>query len=463
MMRLALAVLVAAVPALAQPLQPGVVHPSVTCEQDAAQSYALYLPKAYTPDRRWPVIYAFDPMARGNLPVELMKAAAEKYGYIAIGSNNSRNGPVKTSLEAAQAIWNDSHKRFSIEEERRYATGFSGGARVATTLAHLCGDCIAGIVAHGAGFDNSYPPGKTTKFVFYGAAGNLDFNYTELIELDEALSELELPHRIRIFSGGHQYAPPEVWDEAFAWLELRAIRRGLRRADQNFIEQQRKAGLDRAAKFEAAGDLASALREYRALFADLAGHTDVQALSAKLAAFEQRRDVKSALKAEQAAIERQRKTFEEAFIALEGVRLNLERRPTTLAQLRSLLTALRSDVRKSKDENSPQVVPVRRTLSQILGHAIEMAQQAIRDKDYVLAITYLDLVIEFARAAPLAHYEKARALALAGRSKDVLPALRLAVDAGFNDPDAIGSTPEFASFKENAEFRQILDLARQER
>lgn len=448
---------------LAQPLTTGVVHEKVVCEQDPAQSYAIYLPKAYTQDRRWPVIYAFDPMARGKLPVELMKDAAEKHGYIAIGSNNSRNGPVKASLEAAQAIWNDSHKRFSIDEERRYATGFSGGARVATTLAHLCGDCIAGIVAHGAGFDNSYPPGKNTKFVFYGAAGNLDFNYTELIELDETLSELELPHRIRIFSGGHQYATPEVWEEAFAWLELRAIRRGLRRADQNFIEQQRKAGLHRAAKFQAAGDLASALREYRALFADLAGHTDVQALSTKLAAFEQRKDVKSALKAEQASIERQRKTFEEAFIAFEGVRLNLERRPATLAQLRSLLTTLRSDVRKSKDENSPQVIPARRTLSQILGQAIEMGQQAIRDKDYALAITYLDLAIEFARAAPLAHYEKARALALAGRSKDVLPALKLAVDAGFNDPDAIESTPEFASFKENTEFRQILDFARQKR
>src|SRR5690349_9997388 len=28
---------------------------------DSSQSYALYLPSNYTPDRKWPILYAFDP------------------------------------------------------------------------------------------------------------------------------------------------------------------------------------------------------------------------------------------------------------------------------------------------------------------------------------------------------------------------------------------------------------------
>ena len=73
-------------------LPTGRVIPSVTCVQDATESYALYLPAAYTPDRAWPVIFAFDPGGRGQNRVDRYQAAAEQYGFIVAGSNNSRNG-----------------------------------------------------------------------------------------------------------------------------------------------------------------------------------------------------------------------------------------------------------------------------------------------------------------------------------------------------------------------------------
>src|SRR5690349_15033911 len=75
---------------------------NITCAPDPSQSYALYLPSNYSPDRRWPIIYAFDPFARGTVPVELYKRAAEKYGYIVAGSNNAKNGPGSLEMAAAQ-------------------------------------------------------------------------------------------------------------------------------------------------------------------------------------------------------------------------------------------------------------------------------------------------------------------------------------------------------------------------
>jgi len=64
--------------AQAQDLPVGKIIERVVCLKDAGQSYALYLPLNYATDRRWPVIYAFDPAARGMLPVERFKDAAEK-------------------------------------------------------------------------------------------------------------------------------------------------------------------------------------------------------------------------------------------------------------------------------------------------------------------------------------------------------------------------------------------------
>ena len=67
---------------LAQDLPRGQVVPRVACTAAPAFSYALYLPSNYTPERRWPVVFCFDPAGAGERPVHLLEKAAEAYGYI---------------------------------------------------------------------------------------------------------------------------------------------------------------------------------------------------------------------------------------------------------------------------------------------------------------------------------------------------------------------------------------------
>src|SRR5205085_3166364 len=81
-----------AIAAQSNQLTTGTVIERVSCRADAGQSYALFLPSRYTPQQHWPIIYCFDPGARGRVPVERFKEAAEKYGVIVAGSNNSRDG-----------------------------------------------------------------------------------------------------------------------------------------------------------------------------------------------------------------------------------------------------------------------------------------------------------------------------------------------------------------------------------
>lgn len=77
------------------PLPKGQVVAQVPCRTDPAQSYALYLPSNYGPEKPWPILYAFDPGARGSVPVEDFQGAAEEYGYIVVGPNNSRNAALE--------------------------------------------------------------------------------------------------------------------------------------------------------------------------------------------------------------------------------------------------------------------------------------------------------------------------------------------------------------------------------
>lgn len=216
---------------------PGVVHQSVKCLADSSHSYALYVPSYYNDDPylEWPVIYAFDAAARGSLPVELFREAAEKYGYIVAGSNISENGPWEPILKAAENMMNDVEARFRINKTRRYTAGFSGGARVASALAVLYGT-FEGVIGCGAGFSLNYPPHFDLEFCYFGIIGNRDFNYQEMLRLDEWLSKYDIDHHIHEFSGGHEWPPAEVLTNAVLWLEFKAMKNDLRWIDYGMRE-----------------------------------------------------------------------------------------------------------------------------------------------------------------------------------------------------------------------------------
>jgi pimeloyl-ACP methyl ester carboxylesterase len=230
--------LVSACVAQVPDLRNGQIIDPVKCAADPSQTYALYLPSHYSPDRSWKLILAFDPRGQGRQGVEHLQAAAEKYGYIVAGSNNSRNGPPQVSLTAAQAMWTDVGKRFSINPKRIYTAGFSGGARIAMKVA-LDADQIAGVIASSAGF----PPGNRRsdlKFVVFGTAGTEDFNYLEMRQFDQELSS---PHRVVVFEGGHQWLPSALAVQAVEWLEFQAAHPGSveePKRDLNALNKDRK-------------------------------------------------------------------------------------------------------------------------------------------------------------------------------------------------------------------------------
>ncbi len=195
----------------------GRVVERVVCTGDKSQSYALYLPAAYSREHAWPILYCLDPAARGRVPVERFQKAAEHAGFIVAGSNNSRNGSLDVAREAIRWLLTDTHERFAIDDSRTYAAGFSGGARLA--LAWAGNGRIAGVVACGAGFGSSIP--KEVPFRIYATAGVDDFNYDEVYAMSRELSRQGVSQRFAQFTGGHDWLPETLTGEAFDFLSER--------------------------------------------------------------------------------------------------------------------------------------------------------------------------------------------------------------------------------------------------
>jgi len=313
----------------AQELPKGTILDDVTCVADSRESYALYVPSTYSPERSWNLLMAFHPSARGRALVELYRTAAEQYGYIVAGSNTSRNGPWAVSLKAVQAMSDDLGRRFAIDARRVYLTGMSGGARVALQVA-LGSKAVAGVIASSAGFPDSQPR-QTVPFPLFATAGTEDFNYLEMRRLDRRLTS---PHRLVIFSGGHTLPPEAVAVEAVEWLELQAMAAGLRARDEGLIERlldKRRRAIDHI-------DSAATLHQLETLVADFKGLRDVSQEATRAAALSKIGAIRKEVAREADDDAAQQRMLDEVY-ELERQLRNPDLRFQSLARLRNVLEA----------------------------------------------------------------------------------------------------------------------------
>src|SRR5215475_1600269 len=443
--------------AQAQDLPLGKIIERVVCLKDAGQSYALYLPPNYTTDRRWPVIYAFDPAARGMRPVERFKDAAEKYGYIIVGSNNSRNFPDRPLAEIINVMFDDTQTRFSIDQNRVYTAGMSGGARVAGMVAQSLGGRAAGVILCGAGFSEAKPPEKPLPFPVFGVAGVEDFNWIELRQLQKALDSIGSVNRFVTFDGDHTWAPSDSFLTAVEWMELQAMKSGRRERDEKLIAElfDKMAGQARAD--ESAKRVYEAFLKYEALAKDFDGLRDVAEFVRRADELRPSKEVKDRLKQEKAAEQAQRQRSQEFFAARE--QLNTAENPAVaMMGLKSMISDLRKKA-ASRDESVDRLA-ARRALG---GFYVLMNEEANRHraaKKYKEAAASLTLAAEIRSDNPQIFFSLARACALGGDKKQALEALKKAVELGFTNADEIAGNADFASIRNEAVYKRLIEDAR---
>jgi dienelactone hydrolase len=434
-------------------LPSGKVIEKIVARSDDTQSYAAYLPANYTPQKKWATIFCFDPAARGKFAVERFQAAAEKYGFIVVCSNNSRNGLEAKEIQKILAIFSqDANARFSVDEKRTYAAGFSGGARLAVALAVACRTCVAGVIAAGAGFPSGAQPSSQLSFAYFGAVGFDDFNFGEMRELENKFNELQANYRFETFDGGHEWMNQKVAGDALAWLNLQAMKAGTLVENENFIEEQFIARRAEAEQLFAAKQFADAYRSYASIVRDFEKWRDVSSLKIKAEQLKNSREMKKEIEAEAETFRRQNQIAGE-IVSLwtkktDGETLNPQQ------EARGKLSDWRKKSESSTDSSERRLA--RRLLFGLFARAVETGNFQLQEKNYPLAAAQF----EFARAVdpknPGAAYQLARIYAFNKQKKAALETLEEAVKLGFKNIERIKSDEAFANVAQEPRFQKLV-------
>jgi dienelactone hydrolase len=418
-------------------LQKGVVLPRVVCRMDADYSYALYLPSGYTPDRKWPVIFCFDPVGRGQLPIRLLKDAAERFGYILAGSNDSRNGPFPPILKAQQVLWKEINDRFPVDPSRTYATGFSGGSRAALLLALSHKGRFAGVISCGA-FDaerKSIP--RKSDMSFYMLVGNEDFNLLEFTRFDEKLTKRGHVHWLEIFDGPHRWPPQSLMLRAVEYMQADAMRRGLVPADKAFLEGQVRERLSWARRLEARGELLRAYREFHQTGLFYAGTKGADEAASAAARLSKNPRVQEAMKVED--------TFEDLHARLTGA-----------TSTEDLLRALRAvDIERRHGGESARYAEILLRMS-----ALQLSQlggDMLRRGRYSEAAFCFETSLSVLPGDRVAAYNAACAYSRLGRRGEAVKWLRKAVENGFTNRAFIEKDPDLEGIRKEPGYAEIID------
>jgi dienelactone hydrolase len=437
----------------------GTVVPNIVCRADSQQSYALYLPSGFSVARKWPIVYLFDPGARGGDAVQAVRAAAEQFGYIIAASNNSHNGPMADSTAAANAVWRDTQERFPVEERRRYLAGMSGGARVATAIALSCSGCAAGVIANAAGFPIGSAAPSNLRFAYFGAVGDADFNYGEFVELRKKLDAAGAQYRIRVFAGQHGWAPPEVWLEALNWMDIRAMVAGSLPRDPPRIQKTVDTELAEARDWQVKGNLLAAARKYQSLVQDFKGLADVSAAETSLLELGKNKAVRGEEKQEASALDQQMRISAPLARRMQAIGSE-DREGVDVTALKHDLADLRKRVDDSANSDALKALVLHRALGGLVIEAYESGQHSLLEKDYRAALIYFDLASAGSAHPAWAHYERARVYAMMPDRKNMLAELRMALAGGFHEAAALDSA-EFQSFRGQPEFQAVAEEWRQ--
>jgi pimeloyl-ACP methyl ester carboxylesterase len=428
-----LALLAAASLPRAQEPEAGKVVPAVTCRTDPKHAFALYLPKGYAPEKKWPLLLCFSPDGRPEVPVGLLREACEAYGFIAVGSRNSTNGPWPPIVNAYDVLWKEVGARFAVDPARVYGVGFSGGARAALHFALAHPDRFAGVLSCGAfGAGTQYVP-KNCKLALYTCIGRDDFNYYEVRRADRSLEGRAATRWVQEMDGGHRWPTAEILRGGIAFFQAVAMREGILPRDEALLSAQAQARLVEADRLEGAGRKLEATRMVRGVATYFAPGDEAASRARTLEADP---EVKQALALE---------------VKYEEVELQLR----AIADPDKYMRLVKGFEAK-RQGGGPEAEHAGRLLAIASTQLQERGTALLREGSLKEAALCLETSASLFPGQPLPAYNATCVFSRMGKKKEALEYLNRAVANGFRDAELLRRDTDLDKIRKEPEFAEIL-------
>ena len=197
------------------------------------QTYERYVPANYTSRKAWPVILFISP-GDSAMGWRYLKEACTKRGFIFAGPHAAGNRcPMPQRIRRVMDVLDDLRRNYNIDPDRVYIGGFSGGGRVACSIAFALPELFGGVIPICAAGDlrkESWLRQRVMDRISVAhITGTADFNRGEVERFrGPMLAEVGVRSKIWVIPRmGHGVPSGKNWIPILKWLDDGVTRRKL--------------------------------------------------------------------------------------------------------------------------------------------------------------------------------------------------------------------------------------------
>ena len=200
-------------------------------------SYSVYFPVTFSEKEKYPALIFLDPHGHGKFPLEKYKSLADRFHFLLMGSNDSKNGMnIEQSIKFAGDLLNEASTTLPGLKQQISLAGFSGGAKVALVAANSILGFSSGIYCGAA-----FPPGSIQiNKPLLAIAGRHDMNYTEVRNYNQSIDKSGLTHALVEWNGKHEWPDTVIFQHAFYWNLFTSMRNKIIEKNESIIEEYKK-------------------------------------------------------------------------------------------------------------------------------------------------------------------------------------------------------------------------------
>jgi predicted esterase len=426
----------------------GVIHEKVSCAVNKGNTYALYIP--VEKKLLYPVIVVFDPHGNGVLPLTLYKGLADKYKFILIGSNNSKNGISTDEVNSIVAgLMHEVRHRYPVDTNNICLLGFSGGARVAAMTA-MYQVPVRSIIGCGAGFGATEQPVRFN-FDYYGMAGTADFNMNEMLQLDQPLTRAGIRHCIAAFRGKHEWPPAAVMEDAVKWTILNNMRDGRLKPDPDFLDEVNQVFISRIDELKTNKHLMGAADACREAIVFLNGVAPVEVFKQDLAVLEKMPEYQSQVAYYNKLMKQEELEKQELINALQTKDLNWWK-----DKIKQYNFRVTTGGEKGDRINPEDTLKDCRLMAFLSLFCYMNANAALSQQNGDVAARIISIYELADPGNPEANYMNAMVLARRLDTQPALTQLSIAAAKGFSDKERLMRQAEFGTLKNSPQWFDLM-------
>lgn len=225
----------------------GAVVDSLPINDSIAESFAMYLPRNYSADKNWPIVFVFDNEGRGINVARLFSSAAEDQGYLLVASNNiSKEDSLITNLEIASRLVEKISLNFPIDVNRVYTAGLKEGALVASALPVVYPKIKGVLVVEDVWLNKDFLAKAKNKRTIVGFAGYKSDSYNNFYESFNLYKILDYDPLIYNYEDEHKWPSVRLISHGLGSFTLQAMLDGNQPKDAEMINSLFESELETA-------------------------------------------------------------------------------------------------------------------------------------------------------------------------------------------------------------------------